>query len=758
MRAAFFCEPRARRPDRLGDLDPALERRSHRHRPSRHASKGPFAAPAGPRLQCRAMARARTIKRVGVLRGTGDAAAPATVSRTTKETSIELTLNVDGSGRYDIQTGVPFLNHMLELFTRHGFFDLDHPRHRRRRGRRPPHGRGRRSDARAGVQAGARRQGRHPPLRRGDGPARRGARSTSSWISAAGRFFAYDIKTKQTPHRHLRRRADPRLPARVRERERHEPARPHARGPEPAPHRRGDLQGHGARARPRDPARSARAGRALDQGNALRMNGWPIVGWATLAVLAIVAAILAVVGHGRGRASAWRFARRRGRRSCSSRSRSRPRRSGAAGRTRRRRGCSAIAASSACRSRRRTSIHLLLILAVAGWTRRRLRHGAPDGDASSAAGIAYVFLALMTLTSFDTTAAWLGPRRWRRLHVTGGVLQLVHLRAELLRDGVQVAHLLAVRRVGRGLDGWCGGCRRRGHRRPVPASRKDGDARHDHRRHRLRDGESAERAEGARARRRRRRRSPAIPTSSWARRRPCCRASARSAPAWTTCAATAWSSRSGSSPRAAGRSSASASACRSSSTRARSSAACAGLGILPGKIVRFAPDPEGKRKVPQMGWNALTIKKRAPHLAGLKDGAQVYFVHSYYPVPADPRVVATTTDYGGAFASSVWQDNVFATAVPPREEPGRRPPHPRQLRGARGRDGRGRRRALTTVHARDSGDRSEGRTLCAPGPRRHAARDRLRRGSRSRWRAASSAPAPSGSTSSTSTARSAASP
>jgi glutamine amidotransferase len=90
-----------------------------------------------------------------------------------------------------------------------------------------------------------------------------------------------------------------------------------------------------------------------------------------------------------------------------------------------------------------------------------------------------------------------------------------------------------------------------------------------------------------------------------------------------------------------------------------------GLGILPGKIVRFAPDPEGKRKVPQMGWNALTIRKRAPHLTGVKDGAQVYFVHSYYPVPADESVVATTTEYGPTFASSVWADNVFATQFHP---------------------------------------------------------------------------------------------
>src|SRR6266404_2230057 len=48
----------------------------------------------------------------------------ATVTRATKETNVELTLTVDGRGRYDVQTGVPFLNHMLELFTRHGFFDL----------------------------------------------------------------------------------------------------------------------------------------------------------------------------------------------------------------------------------------------------------------------------------------------------------------------------------------------------------------------------------------------------------------------------------------------------------------------------------------------------------------------------------------------------------------------------------------------------------------------------------------------------------
>ncbi|MBI1815556.1 MAG: imidazoleglycerol-phosphate dehydratase HisB [Deltaproteobacteria bacterium] len=48
----------------------------------------------------------------------------ARIARTTKETDITVQLKIDGSGRYDIETGVPFLNHMLEIFSRHGFFDL----------------------------------------------------------------------------------------------------------------------------------------------------------------------------------------------------------------------------------------------------------------------------------------------------------------------------------------------------------------------------------------------------------------------------------------------------------------------------------------------------------------------------------------------------------------------------------------------------------------------------------------------------------
>src|SRR5216110_3404198 len=66
-----------------------------------------------------------------------------------------------------------------------------------------------------------------------------------------------------------------------------------------------------------------------------------------------------------------------------------------------------------------------------------------------------------------------------------------------------------------------------------------------------------------------------------------------------------------------------------------------GLHVLPGRVVRFPADAE--RKVPHMGWNTLRIARRVPHLAGIADGSHVYFVHSYYPVPADPALVATAT-------------------------------------------------------------------------------------------------------------------
>ena len=49
----------------------------------------------------------------------------ASIERNTKETQIQLKLNIDGTGRSDINTGIGFFDHMLDGFTRHGLYDLD---------------------------------------------------------------------------------------------------------------------------------------------------------------------------------------------------------------------------------------------------------------------------------------------------------------------------------------------------------------------------------------------------------------------------------------------------------------------------------------------------------------------------------------------------------------------------------------------------------------------------------------------------------
>lgn len=93
-----------------------------------------------------------------------------------------------------------------------------------------------------------------------------------------------------------------------------------------------------------------------------------------------------------------------------------------------------------------------------------------------------------------------------------------------------------------------------------------------------------------------------------------------------------------------------------------------GLDVIPGRVIRF---PEGMReggedlKVPHMGWNQLAFKRNAPVFAGLADGDNVYFVHSFYVQPEDSGVVATTTGYGIEFCSSIWKDNIIATQFHP---------------------------------------------------------------------------------------------
>jgi len=90
----------------------------------------------------------------------------------------------------------------------------------------------------------------------------------------------------------------------------------------------------------------------------------------------------------------------------------------------------------------------------------------------------------------------------------------------------------------------------------------------------------------------------------------------------------------------------------------------AGLGVFQGKVVRFTE--QRGLKIPQIGWNQIeVVRADCPILRDIPSGSYVYFVHSFFPKPIDPSIVATRTTYGENFASAVWKENVFATQFHP---------------------------------------------------------------------------------------------
>jgi len=91
---------------------------------------------------------------------------------------------------------------------------------------------------------------------------------------------------------------------------------------------------------------------------------------------------------------------------------------------------------------------------------------------------------------------------------------------------------------------------------------------------------------------------------------------------------------------------------------------CAGLGILPGKVVRFR-DLAAGMKIPHMGWNQVRVARDEWLWRGNADGAHAYFVHSYHAVPADASLTALTSDYGGTICAAVRRDNLFACQFHP---------------------------------------------------------------------------------------------
>ena len=96
---------------------------------------------------------------------------------------------------------------------------------------------------------------------------------------------------------------------------------------------------------------------------------------------------------------------------------------------------------------------------------------------------------------------------------------------------------------------------------------------------------------------------------------------------------------------------------------ARNHRECEGLGLFEGTVQRFRA---ADLKVPQIGWNRVNwtaeAYKRFPELP---IEPFVYFVHSYYPVPAKRSIIAATAEYGEEFAAAIVADNLLATQFHP---------------------------------------------------------------------------------------------
>lgn len=99
-----------------------------------------------------------------------------------------------------------------------------------------------------------------------------------------------------------------------------------------------------------------------------------------------------------------------------------------------------------------------------------------------------------------------------------------------------------------------------------------------------------------------------------------------------------------------------------------------GLGLVGGRVVRFSNGAAGAKgvKVPQIGWNRIAPPADQPQawertaLEGIAHGEYMYFVHSYYTLPSDPKDALTVTDYEGTgYCSAIKRGNLFASQFHP---------------------------------------------------------------------------------------------
>ena len=85
-----------------------------------------------------------------------------------------------------------------------------------------------------------------------------------------------------------------------------------------------------------------------------------------------------------------------------------------------------------------------------------------------------------------------------------------------------------------------------------------------------------------------------------------------------------------------------------------------GFGIFRGKVLRFK-----ERKVPQIGWNRVSIRKRSRMMDGIGDGSFFYFLHGYFVGAVDEKITVGETEYGITYSSVIEKSNIFAVQFHP---------------------------------------------------------------------------------------------
>ncbi len=88
------------------------------------------------------------------------------------------------------------------------------------------------------------------------------------------------------------------------------------------------------------------------------------------------------------------------------------------------------------------------------------------------------------------------------------------------------------------------------------------------------------------------------------------------------------------------------------------------LDLIPGSCVKFSLSDK-TLAIPHMGWNEVQVTQNHPLLQDIKEGDELYFVHSYYPTPSDPNMVFATTEYEISFPCAIGTKNLFATQFHP---------------------------------------------------------------------------------------------